>query len=123
MQNKLSKKERLEALISHYTGGKRGAFADKIGVAASTISTWLKRDSMDYELLFAKCEGLSATWLLTGEGEMIQPAMDDAPPAGNAAEKESHPSEISMLLQQVSTQQKTIDKLAEALNALVTQGK
>ena len=43
-----------------------------MGVAPSTISTWLARDTFDYDLLFAKCEELNAEWLLTGKGEMLK---------------------------------------------------
>ena len=68
----MNKKERLEALIAKYSDGKPTRFAKYIGVAPSTISTWLARDSFDYDLLFAKCKDLSAQWLLTGEGEMLK---------------------------------------------------
>lgn len=68
----MTKKERLEALISHYSDGKPTRFAKYIGVAPSTISTWLARDSFDYDLLFAKCEMISPEWLLTGNGSMLK---------------------------------------------------
>ena len=68
----MTKKERLEALISHYSDGKPTKFAKYIGVAPSTISTWLARDSFDYDLLFAKCEMISPEWLLTGKGPMLK---------------------------------------------------
>ena len=69
----MTKKERLEAIIAHYGDGKPSQFAKSIGVAPSTISSWLARDTFDYELLFAKCENISPEWLLTGEGEMLRP--------------------------------------------------
>ncbi len=68
----MTKKERLEAIIAHYSDGKPSVFAKYIGVAPSTISSWLSRDTMDYDLLFAKCETLSPEWLLTGHGSMIK---------------------------------------------------
>lgn len=68
----MTKKERLEALIAHYSEGKPTRFAKYIGVAPSTISTWLARDSFDYDLLFAKCETISPEWLLTGKGNMLK---------------------------------------------------
>ena len=60
----MTKKERLEALISHYSDGKPTRFAK--------YSTWLARDSFDYDLLFAKCEMISPEWLLTGKGSMLK---------------------------------------------------
>ena len=68
----MTKKERLEALISHYSNGKPTRFAKHIGVAPSTISTGLARDTFDYDLLFAKCETISPEWLLTGKGPMLK---------------------------------------------------
>lgn len=67
----MNKKERLEAIIRHYSDGKPSVFAKLIGVAPSTISSWLSRDTLDYDLLFAKCENISSEWLLTGRGEML----------------------------------------------------
>ena len=68
----MTKKDRLEALIGHYSDGKPSIFAKYIGVAPSTISSWLSRDTLDYDLLFAKCENLSPEWLLTGKGDMLK---------------------------------------------------
>lgn len=68
----MTKKERLEAMIAYYSDGKPSVFAKFVGVAPSTISSWLSRDTMDYDLLFAKCESLSPEWLLTGRGSMIK---------------------------------------------------
>lgn len=72
----MTKKERLEALIAHYSEGKPTRFAKYIGVAPSTVSTWLARDSFDYDLLFAKCEMVSPDWLLTGKGKMLKSDTD-----------------------------------------------
>lgn len=75
----MTKKERLEALIAHYSNGKPTQFAKYIGVAPSTISTWLARDSFDYDLLFAKCENISPEWLFTGEGDMLKSTAEHEP--------------------------------------------
>lgn len=74
----MTKRERLEALIAHYSDGKPTRFAKHIGVAPSTISTWIARDTFDYDLLFAKCEMISPEWLLTGNGSMLKTALQEA---------------------------------------------
>lgn len=45
--------------------------ANLLGIKQSTISVWKMRNSIDYELIFTKCNNLNINlhWLLTGEGE------------------------------------------------------
>lgn len=68
----MDKTTMLECLINHYTDGNKAAFAKMVTVTPQTISKWLARNSFDNELLFKKCPGVSASWLLTGEGEMFE---------------------------------------------------
>ncbi len=68
----MTKKERICALIDYYANGKPTKFAQFLGVAASTISSWLSRNTFDYDLIFAKCESISPEWLLTGKGNMLK---------------------------------------------------
>ncbi len=56
------------------------ALAKHLGVKPNTISAWKSRDSINYDLIFAKCDDLRKDWLLTGEGEMFN---------SNAAEKKA----------------------------------
>lgn len=62
----------IKELISVYCDGNSSQFAQKLGVKPSTISTWISRKTFDVDLIFAKCEGVSAEWLLTGKGEMFR---------------------------------------------------
>lgn len=63
----------LECLINYYTDGNKSKFAEKLEIKPQTINSWLIRDSMDLELVYSKCEGVSADWLLSsGEGEMLR---------------------------------------------------
>ena len=62
----------LEAIISHYTDGNKAKFATLLGLTPQTISAWMARNTFDSELIFTKCRGLSAKWLLSsGEGDML----------------------------------------------------
>ncbi len=107
----MTKKERLEALIAHYSDGKPTKFAKLIGVAPSTISSWLKRDTYDHELLFAKCESISAEWLITGEGKMIIIP-------GETETKEVLWKLVESMKETIESQKETIESLKEQILVL-----
>ena len=62
----------LEGLIRHYTKGNKAQFAKLLGVSAQTISAWIARNTFDAELIYAKYRYVDSSWLLTGEGAMLQ---------------------------------------------------
>ena len=68
----MDKKGILGALIAHYTNGNKSQFAKILGIKPQTINTWDTRGTFDLELIYSKCEGISAEWLLTGEGDMLK---------------------------------------------------
>lgn len=70
----MEKREQLKLLIEHYTNGNKSQFAKMLGISAQGLSSWITRNTYDSEKLFANCRGLSAKWLLTGEGEMLLPS-------------------------------------------------
>ena len=45
--------------------------AQYLGISRGTLSNWKARNSLDFELLFSKCEQESLHWLITGDGEMF----------------------------------------------------
>lgn len=77
----------LSRLIDHFSNGNKSHFANIIGVKPQTINTWIARDSMNKELVFAKCDGVSPSWLMSGEGDMLiqdsekaeEPSVDSSP--------------------------------------------
>lgn len=62
----------LQALINHYCNGNKSQFSKMLGITAQGLSTWIKRNTFDAELIFAKCEYLNSEWLLTGNGPMLK---------------------------------------------------
>lgn len=75
---KKEKKDMVLELIDHYDKGNKAQFAKRLGVSAQTISAWVARSTFDAELIYAKCESVSADWLLCGDGEMIRKSHTDS---------------------------------------------
>jgi len=67
----MNKSDMLESLINYYTDGNKAQFAAMLGIKAQNISAWIARNTFDAELIYSKCSGVSADWLLSGEGEML----------------------------------------------------
>lgn len=67
---RLQKKEMVIALIDAYANGKNAQFAKLLGISPQTVSAWITRNTIDYDLVYTKCGDVSAEWLLSGEGEM-----------------------------------------------------
>lgn len=137
----MSKRERLEALIDHYSNGNKSDFARMLGIKPQTINSWMSRDSYDIDLIYSICENLSADWLLTGEGKML---LDESinkvtqHETGNnntfagrdlttstadlpelIAMTNQHQTTISELISTISNQQTTISKQQTMISELV----
>lgn len=67
----MNKKDQVNALISYFSNGNKTAFASKLGLKPQSINNWIARNTFDADLIFSKCDGISAEWLLTGEGDML----------------------------------------------------
>jgi hypothetical protein len=95
----------IKKLIEYYSKGSNSSFASKLGVKPQTISTWLKRGTFDIELIFAKCEGISANWLLTGQGNMLQSEAPEGCSGGvgvQTKEDETVPQQIERLAKEAA---------------------
>lgn len=68
----MDKSQMVNELIAHYCNGNKAQFASLLGVRPQTINSWISRETFDTELIYAKCVGISADWLLTGEGDMLK---------------------------------------------------
>lgn len=83
----MGKTEMILALIEHYSNGNKAQFANLLGITPQGLSTWIKRGSFDIELVFAKCEGVSAQWLLSGQGSMLKDGENAEIPAFVSTDK------------------------------------
>lgn len=86
----MDKTKMLEGLISHYTKGNKAQFAKLLGVSAQTISAWIARNTFDAELIYAKCRYVDSSWLLTGEGAMLQETENNNAPTSKHTVEIAH---------------------------------
>lgn len=67
----MEKREILQKLIDYYAKGNKSEFGRILGLTPQAITSWLRRNTFDAELINAKCINVNSDWLLTGEGEMV----------------------------------------------------
>ena len=67
-----TKGEMLDAIKAHLNMRKNVDFARFLGISSQAVSNWYARNTFDSELLYTKCDFLSADWLLTGRGSMLR---------------------------------------------------
>jgi len=127
--HKLNNRERLEALINYYSEGNKSMFGRLIGLQPSSITNWIRRDTLDFELIYSKCADLNPHWLLTGEGEMLKSTVRQSSPQQEAApdqftgliqelmsELRQKNEEIGELRERIGRADSTIESLQRELN-------
>ncbi|MDL2141200.1 helix-turn-helix domain-containing protein [Flavobacterium tructae] len=73
----------LSKLKNFYSFKKDSDFARFLEIKPQTLASWYSRGTFDIELLYAKCNEISAQFLLTGAGEMLRVS----PESNNSDEK------------------------------------
>ena len=87
------------------------SLASHLGIKPNTISAWKKRNSINYELIFAKCANIRKDWLLTGEGEMyIEEKKESLKP-----EKAPEEDRLTAIEKQIKELQKALQPAPEPL--------
>ena len=61
----------IDRLFAFFNVNSNVALSQKLGVSQTTLSNWKARNTIDYNILFTKCEGVNWNWLLFGTGPMI----------------------------------------------------
>lgn len=101
----------LNKIKSSYGLKSDAEFARFLGIAPTTLSSWYKRNTMDYDLVYSKCEGLIGDFLLSGKGEIRKtPGTRVEPSQFSDTEREGYFKEIMAL-------QKKVIQLQDEINA------
>ena len=67
----MSKQAQLDQLVAYYANGYKAEFARKLGITKQCLNSWYKNEYINIEKVFHVCPGVSAEWLITGNGPMI----------------------------------------------------
>lgn len=62
----------LDRIIEAYKFKNDAELARHLDVLPSRISNWVSRNSIDFQLVFTRCEELNFDWLLRGEGNIYR---------------------------------------------------
>ena len=68
MNDKLLILSRIKEYFNFSTDTELAVF---LGINKSTLSNWHKRKTVDYDLIFSKCEQLDKNWLIAGKEVML----------------------------------------------------
>lgn len=80
----MEKREMVEALVGHFGNGNKAKFAALLGIKPQSLSMWISRNTLDAELIYQRCKGVSAEWLLSGDGNMLLEHKHSAIASGSA---------------------------------------
>lgn len=100
---------------------KDGDFATFLGIKHNTLSTWIRRNTIDAALIVAKCPEVNGNWLLTGEGEMLidnkKPDQDESGLAQEPQEQYGKAPPVSYVDELIQALKREADALREAAQA------
>lgn len=62
----------MDQLVSYFASGNKAEFARMLGITKQSLNTWYNHQYLDIKKVFYACPGVSAEWLITGEGKMLE---------------------------------------------------
>ena len=109
----------INRLCAYFKAKTSIALAKELGISPTTLANWKKRNSIDWILVFTKCETINLNWLIRGDGEMLK----GEPVVESKKGCESSSEAISIMLRQV--QELTVEnhELKRELDALKAEKK
>jgi len=61
----------IERLMIYFQVDRKKDLSEKLGIQPSVLSNWLNRNSIDWDIIFTKCENINYDWLIRGKGPMV----------------------------------------------------
>ena len=66
----------LNRIKSHYNLRSSADLARFLEIKPSTLGSWYQRNSVDFDIVFAKCEDMDKNYLITGQNAKVSEASD-----------------------------------------------
>lgn len=63
--------DKIKAIIAQKCEGVKNEFAKRVGIGTTTLSSWLSRETIDFEKIAKAFPDISADWLIRDKGPMI----------------------------------------------------
>ena len=122
-----SKREVLDRIKHHYRLGSNADLARFLEISPSTLANWYSRNSIDFDIVFTKCDDVNWDWLVKGKESGVSYPHIEEP---NILEISPHECEncknkdvlISKLRKEMDTKNKLI-KTQEKLIAYIESEK
>ena len=103
----------LDSLIRYYSNGNKARFASTLGISPQALSMWIVRKSFDAELIYTKCDSVSAQWLLSEKGDMVLKQQPES--SSNNDDKKFYQEQIRSLMNQIQELAAKYSQLEEVL--------
>ena len=104
----------VDKLCLYYQLDKKGELAEKLGIKPSVLSNWITRNTIDWNIIFTKCEEINLNWLIYDEGPMSRNISNDSIQENATIYKElleKQKDEIKELNREIGKLQLTVEQL------------
>lgn len=115
----IDKKLILNRLKNHYKCQTNQAFAKYLGISPTTLSSWYARNSMDYDLIFAKCVDIDLNKLFKSDSDDIGMGVEFKPPEI----KKENPQLNKELIELIKEKDTQIISMSEKIGELKFENK
>lgn len=85
----MTKTERIHYIIRAKCNDNASEMARRLNLSQSTISAWMRRDTLDYDKVAEAFPDISAEWLLRGEGAFHRDVLIGGTPAEGERQERS----------------------------------
>lgn len=120
MEKEIDKTKILDALIKYYKFKSKYKFAAFIGIKQSTLSSWYSRNTVDWELIFTKCndidfETLIKTYKAVPSAHSLEKKGEEAAPVNMKNKQNDYPPNALQMIKELAAENALLKKEIDEL--------